>query len=151
MTFEEIVNHFNAKKHGRNYMALCPAHSDRQPSLSISNAEEKTLLHCFSGCTCEAILEATGLQKKDLYYNGGNGRSQSPSWNQEPVDPTEYFQSRGITDEIIKKYGLTYSSSDGCYLLPVKDDYVIKHYPGEKTRYKNPYGQGKAAFNLHYL
>jgi putative DNA primase/helicase len=43
-------------------MALCPAHDDHNPSLSIKETSEgKVLLHCFAGCSFEAILGALGL------------------------------------------------------------------------------------------
>lgn len=38
------------------WMALCPAHDDKQPSLHIRDANGKLLLHCFAGCTFEEIL-----------------------------------------------------------------------------------------------
>jgi len=32
-------------------MALCPAHDDRNPSLSIQLADDRILIHCFAGCS----------------------------------------------------------------------------------------------------
>lgn len=50
------------------WMAKCPAHDDRSPSLSIRQTDDgKILLHCWSGCDSEAILAAIGLGWKDLY------------------------------------------------------------------------------------
>ena len=44
----DVVSEFvPLKKSGRNYMGVCPFHSDKGPSLSISR--EKQLYHCF-GC-----------------------------------------------------------------------------------------------------
>jgi len=42
-----IGRYIPVKKTGKNYMAVCPFHNDRGPSLSIS--DEKGLFHCF-GC-----------------------------------------------------------------------------------------------------
>jgi hypothetical protein len=37
----------------------CPAHEDRSPSLSWRLADDgRALVHCFSGCDFEAIVEA---------------------------------------------------------------------------------------------
>jgi hypothetical protein len=47
-------------------MARCPAHPDRNPSLSVSVKEGRVLLHCFAGCAPEAVLGAVGLTWKDL-------------------------------------------------------------------------------------
>ncbi len=50
------------------WVALCPAHDDRSPSLSIRATDDgKTLIHCFSGCAPDDILTAIGLTWKDLY------------------------------------------------------------------------------------
>lgn len=47
------------KRRGRGWEALCPAHDDREPSLSIAEAEGGTvLLHCFAGCPFGEILAA---------------------------------------------------------------------------------------------
>lgn len=52
------------------WFALCPAHDDKFPSLSIrSTSDGKVLLHCFAGCDPEDILAAIGLAWKDLYPN----------------------------------------------------------------------------------
>lgn len=47
------------KQVGRlRYVACCPAHDDRTPSLSITEAEDKILVHCFSGCSQDEVLDA---------------------------------------------------------------------------------------------
>jgi hypothetical protein len=48
-------------------MARCPAHEDSDPSLSIREAENKLLVHCFAGCSVEAICGAMGLKVADLF------------------------------------------------------------------------------------
>ena len=49
-----------------SWMARCPAHPDRNPSLSIALRDGRVLLHCFAGCPPEAVLQAVGLTWKDL-------------------------------------------------------------------------------------
>lgn len=49
------------------WYARCPAHDDKTPSLSIRQAPDKILLHCFAGCQPEQILAAIGLTWRDLY------------------------------------------------------------------------------------
>ena len=48
-------------------MACCPAHDDRNPSLSIREAEDRVLIHCFAGCPPADVLAAIGLELADLY------------------------------------------------------------------------------------
>ncbi|MGB9813476.1 MAG: hypothetical protein ACPLRZ_11315 [Thermovenabulum sp.] len=50
------------------WIAKCPAHPDKRPSLAIKQAEDgRILLHCFAGCNTRAILEAIGLDYSDLF------------------------------------------------------------------------------------
>ena len=49
------------------WMALCPAHLDRAPSLTIRDAGDRVLLHCWAGCDPDAVLAAIGLAWRDLY------------------------------------------------------------------------------------
>ena len=49
------------------YMACCPAHPDKSPSLSISRGKDQpVVLHCQAGCAPESVLEALGLTFADL-------------------------------------------------------------------------------------
>ena len=50
------------------YLACCPAHDDKSPSLAIcETGEGLVLLHCFVGCDPESVLDAIGLTFSDLY------------------------------------------------------------------------------------
>jgi hypothetical protein len=56
---EIIAEALHAKRTGPGrWMARCPAHDDRTPSLSISERNGKALLHCFAGCEQRAVIEA---------------------------------------------------------------------------------------------
>lgn len=55
------------KRHGEAWSARCPAHDDRNPSLSIGvGTDTRVLLHCHAGCPVEAIVGTLGLAMKDL-------------------------------------------------------------------------------------
>lgn len=59
MTAAEIAFRLEGKKNASGYMARCPAHEDRDPSLSIKQGPSgKILVHCFGGCTQEAVVDA---------------------------------------------------------------------------------------------
>ncbi len=50
------------------WMALCPAHEDRRPSLSIRETEDsRILLHCFSGCGAADVLSSIGMSLSALF------------------------------------------------------------------------------------
>lgn len=48
------------------WMALCPAHADTNPSLSIYHTGEKILLKCFAGCDTGDVLAAIELTWQDI-------------------------------------------------------------------------------------
>lgn len=50
------------------WLARCPAHPDRSPSLSIRELEDgRLLVHDFGGCEVGDVLEAVGLTLSDLF------------------------------------------------------------------------------------
>ena len=49
------------------WLAKCPAHPDKSPSLSIRKADDRLLIHCFAGCTVGDIFESVGLSGSDLF------------------------------------------------------------------------------------
>ena len=51
------------------WLVHCPAHDDAKPSLSITENGGRILLHCFAGCTVDAICAALGITTKDLRTN----------------------------------------------------------------------------------
>jgi 5S rRNA maturation endonuclease (ribonuclease M5) len=76
MTTAELLERLDgAKPTGDDrWEALCPAHDDRTPSLSISTGDEgRVLLHCHAGCSTTDVLAGLGLTEADLFErrNGG--------------------------------------------------------------------------------
>lgn len=65
MTAESIAKALSGRKAGNSWVARCPAHDDREPSLSICDTDEgKVLVHCHAGCDQErviAVLRSRGL------------------------------------------------------------------------------------------
>jgi hypothetical protein len=50
------------------YIARCPAHEDRSPSLTIRElADGRILIHCFAGCSPLDVLTSIGLDWESLY------------------------------------------------------------------------------------
>lgn len=67
---DNILNSLQkVRKTGRGqWIACCPAHQDKSPSLSIRELDDgKILLHCFAECGIGEILSALSLSIEDLF------------------------------------------------------------------------------------
>jgi hypothetical protein len=50
------------------WIARCPAHDDRRPSLSVRELDDgRILLHCFADCSVKDVLAAVGLEMDGLF------------------------------------------------------------------------------------
>jgi hypothetical protein len=79
MKAEEIlVRLAGVRPSGVGWMACCPAHEDRNPSLSIREANGKLLLHCFANCTTEAICAALKIEMRELFAEACALRQTEP-------------------------------------------------------------------------
>ena len=68
MNVEEVLSHFESVRQlGDHWVARCPAHEDRNPSLDIREKGGKILLHCHADCPVERVLEEAGLKISDLF------------------------------------------------------------------------------------
>lgn len=69
------------------WVAKCPAHADRVPSLTLREASDgRLLLHCFGGCPVDQVLEAVGLELHALFARrpgtpGAGTRRERRPWN----------------------------------------------------------------------
>ena len=76
MTAEEIAKALGGRKAGAVWMARCPAHDDRCPSLAIANANSgKVLVHCHAGCDQRAVIAA--LEARGAWKSTGQGVGRS--------------------------------------------------------------------------
>lgn len=78
-SFDEFLDLFPTRprqkiEHG--YNVLCPAHNDRNPSLSVSKISDKILLHCNAGCPTPQILAKLNLSAGDLFLINSQTRTE---------------------------------------------------------------------------
>lgn len=74
LTAEDIARRLGGKFQGGQYMARCPAHQDRTPSLAIREGEDgKVLFHCHAGCSQEAVIDR--LCRDGVLPNSGKSLS----------------------------------------------------------------------------
>jgi len=65
---ENLISRLHAKRSGKGWTAKCPAHDDREPSLSINEgADGRVLLRCHAGCDLDSICAALNIRATDLF------------------------------------------------------------------------------------
>lgn len=70
MDVENLLSRLSGvRKTGRDsWVARCPAHPDKSPSMSVKAlADGRILIHDFAGCEVESILGSLGLTFGDLF------------------------------------------------------------------------------------
>ena len=78
MTAETIAKALGGHRAGATWMARCPAHEDRSPSLSISAGKDgKVLVRCHAGCDQRDVIAA--LQERGLWQTTGRASAASPA------------------------------------------------------------------------
>jgi hypothetical protein len=59
------------RRSGGQYIARCPVHADRHPSLAIRETPDGVvLIHCHAGCAIQDVLDALDLELADLFPDG---------------------------------------------------------------------------------
>jgi hypothetical protein len=64
-----LLNKLNKVKRTstNQYIACCPAHDDKSPSLSITDkGDGKILINCYAGCGTEDVLDSIGMSFEDI-------------------------------------------------------------------------------------
>ena len=99
MSVETLISRLDKVKRtgdGR-YVACCPAHEDKRPSMTIRELPDgRILMHCFSGCDTESILSAIGLEFSVLFPEPlmQHGKPERRPFNAHDVLACVQFESR---------------------------------------------------------
>ncbi len=157
-----------------SYLALCPAHADREPSLSVSEGEDgRALIKCFAGCASEKITSSLGLEMSDLFdhRNGGPARRRRPSASPKPPAAGQpstctleaYAEAKGLPVEFLKRLGLdgiTYSRSPAVRIpyfdqageeTAVRIRLALKKHPERDDRFRWRKGSRPTLYGLWRL
>ena len=81
MTVGDILQRLDGVRASRGaWIARCPAHDDRSPSLSIREGREgRILLRCWASCELSAICAALGISVRDLFASTDYRRPEPPT------------------------------------------------------------------------
>jgi len=109
----------------RGWVACCPAHHDREPSLSIGLGEEgQILLNCFAGCPLDRIVEAMGITVAELFPKAPSASGSQPEQTHRNVLslldlaldkmlPWKYLLNLGVTEKKAGCLQIPYHLPDG--------------------------------------
>ena len=86
--FSEALALLSPRQKGRGFVAKCPAHDDKSPSLNVDEADGKVLLKCQAGCDTRDVVSALGLSMTDLFDADTNNAT-------EPLDKYQYRDAAG--------------------------------------------------------
>jgi hypothetical protein len=106
-----------ARRYDGSWKALCPAHEDREPSLSVTEGDDgRALLKCFAGCATEDVVAELGLEMKDLFErrNGSAvvntkkflGTLPKTTATAQPCNLKNYAEAKGLPVQFLQKHGL---------------------------------------------
>ena len=104
------------RRNGNGWSAQCPAHDDRNPSLSIDEGDDgRALVRCHAGCSAEEIIASLGMTMRDLMpEDQGSSRksrsktakskASSPHRNEQP-EPRTYATAKDAVAELESRHG----------------------------------------------
>ncbi len=97
----------HVRKSNDQWTARCPAHADRTPSLSISLGKDgKVLLHCFAGCTYDAIVQALGLQVADMFPDTATAYPRQKNTAQQRLSLLDIAQAKKLPWKFLCNLGI---------------------------------------------
>lgn len=140
MTIQDVLPKLQKVKSTKrgHWIARCPAHDDRSPSLSVSEvAGGKVLIHCFTGCTYESIISALGIDRRQaatrpfVPYVPVKKAIEDKPLDAEPMwrrwfERTDFHHldgfgmSLGVDTDCLKAIGCAWSTY-GAWAFPMKD------------------------------
>jgi hypothetical protein len=82
----------------RSKKTHCPAHDDRRPSLGIDQVGDRILVHCWAGCSQDAVIRA--LRERDLWPpDSGSSRAQRErQTGARPAQPRTSLEEQRLYD-----------------------------------------------------
>lgn len=121
-TLDHILTVTHAKSTGQGWIAHCPAHDDRTPSLQIREGERGLLLKCWAGCSLQSICDALGIEQRELFFDHDTIRPAREAatraeriWSQAPPAPADhpYLQKKQVQPHSLRRH------HDGRLIVPI--------------------------------
>ena len=118
----------NTRQWKGQWIASCPAHKDKEPSLRIKQLEDgRILLKCWAGCHARAITNAVGLDMRVLY-------PQSPA-SQKPKHTPGWIKAKQAAEQQQARLKIAMFNAD------FKNGRKERLTPANMARYLKAYDQ----------
>lgn len=133
-TIDDILRSLRkVKRCGSGFVACCPAHEDRNPSLSLTERDGRILFHCFAGCSIDSIKSALGVYNEVAYTLPKPKPEPRPiihnplalykGWERE-TDPQHldgFAMSLGVDTDALRAIGCAWART--AWAFPMRDDH----------------------------
>jgi putative DNA primase/helicase len=114
----EMAKALGGHRVGVTWMARCPAHDDRIPSLSIGTGRDGTVLvRCHAGCSQRDVISA--LLERGL-WKAGDGRPESGR----VISSSRNGSVSGAKDNVLKDVALSIWKSSGAIIGSAAETYL---------------------------
>lgn len=113
---------------GDRWVAKCPGHDDRSPSLSLALENGRLFLYCHAGCRFENILAAVGMTWRDLRSDRPNAFKPLPrpvaARKPRTLLPHDVAKMRRVIDQArpLEGVALDYLANRNCRIPPADSD-----------------------------
>jgi hypothetical protein len=120
VTVDEMLGRLKrVRKSGTGWIASCPAHDDRSPSLSVNKGDkQEILIKCHAGCQVSEICAALSIRDSDLCSASSNGNHQNGEGNaeksKESPSKLQFESSFQGTDEMVEAMQAAMARSPEC-------------------------------------
>lgn len=113
-TFQYILSRSEKVKplSSGSFNIICPCHDDKEPSLTITLAKDKILLHCKAGCNTNDIIHKLGLEIEDLFPENNNYYCQNYGTSVDKIAKDKY-----LSVDLLKKLGVKQISDTDVQIL----------------------------------
>jgi hypothetical protein len=104
MNIDDLLTRLdNVKPRGSRWTARCPAHADKNPSLSIREGERGILLHCFANCTLQEICAALHVEPRALFYDSRVDLREQRTRVRERVKREQSRHAAGLESDLYRE------------------------------------------------
>lgn len=103
------------------YIARCPAHADKSPSLSLKETNTgDVLLHCFASCSFGDVISSLGMRASDCF-------ASSPTSTPRYRTQHRVHETTSEVEMLCFRYGLTFQYARGLVLWRIKHEGEARH------------------------